>query len=521
MTRGSVRLWLAVLLLAVIPRSGQAQIFYPPREPQQAPPPVPSSPVRPWQNEPSLGNGGSAGGDVFYDPAAYPQAVPPSPSYLNAPPSAAPPQQQSPGTSGQPGAVPASTAPASDVQMPPPLFRTPLEVNWGPGFELRTKDDEFSFQIHNLTQLDMRLYDLPSGSIVKDTFTIPREWWIWSGHLTKRIEYFSAFAFGFDSTNVLDLFVNFHYDDRFQFKIGRYKTPFTYEFYTLPIQGLINPERSLFFNNFGLNRDIGAMLHGTVFDKHVDYALGVFNGTRNGFLDQNNAKDVAGYLNIKPFLTSDFKILENFNFGGSFNYGAQNATPIPFTLRTEVATTGNPILGIPFLSFNPGVLEQGQRLLWSMHAAYYYKRLSLISEWQSGIDSYSLGGFNDAIGVQSFYVQAGYFLTGEHVTFRNVVKPPRPFAPGKADSGFGAWELNSRVNYLDINRDIFTDGFADPTLWTNRVTTFDLGLNWYPLQGVKVAGLWEHTTFGDPVTFAPGATKSYANTFWTRVQLYF
>ncbi|MGH2031970.1 hypothetical protein, partial [Acinetobacter baumannii] len=79
------------------------------------------------------------------------------------------------------------------------------------------------------------------------------------------------------------------------------KTPFTYEFYDLPINGLPNPERSLFFNNFGLNRDLGVMAWGQLFDKRLDYAVGVFNGSRNGFIDTNDSKNVAAYVNFQPF----------------------------------------------------------------------------------------------------------------------------------------------------------------------------------------------------------------------------
>ena len=65
-------------------------------------------------------------------------------------------------------------------------------------------------------------------------------------------------------------------------RAGRFKTPFTYEFFVEPVQGLLSPERSVFFNNFGQNRDLGVMAFGRLFDKKLDYAVGIFNGTRNG-----------------------------------------------------------------------------------------------------------------------------------------------------------------------------------------------------------------------------------------------
>ena len=65
---------------------------------------------------------------------------------------------------------------------------------------------------------------------------------------------------------------------------GRFKTPFTYEFFVEPVQGLILPERSIFFNNFGQNRDLGIMAFGRLFNNTFDYATGIFNGNRNGYI---------------------------------------------------------------------------------------------------------------------------------------------------------------------------------------------------------------------------------------------
>ena len=63
------------------------------------------------------------------------------------------------------------------------------------------------------------------------------------------------------------------------------------------------PSASLFFNNFGLNRDIGLMAWGQMFDNRFDYAAAIVNGTRNGYVDSNDFKDFAGLINFRPFAT--------------------------------------------------------------------------------------------------------------------------------------------------------------------------------------------------------------------------
>ena len=47
---------------------------------------------------------------------------------------------------------------------------------------------------------------------------------------------------------------------------------------------------------------------------------------------------------------------------------------------------------VPFLILNRDVVERGDRLLGSVHAAYFYKGLSLIGEWQYGYGSYATAG---------------------------------------------------------------------------------------------------------------------------------
>ena len=421
---------------------------------------------------------------------------------------------------------PANPPPSPRFRMPPTTINSPLTGRFGPGFEVKTADDEFVLQFHNLTQVDGRFYQQGGQNPVHDTFAIPRQWWMFSGRITKPYEYFVSFQEGFDTLNLLDVFVNVHYDDRLQFKFGRFKTPFTYEFYTEPIQGLISPERSLFFNNFALNRSVGFMGWGRLFNQAapLDYAVGLFNNARNSYVDTSDGKNVLAYLNWRPFARWEDTPLENLSFGGSVQAGTQTNLPLPATLRTVVATSGNSVNGTPFLSFNSNVRESGPRAFWDLHAAWYYRQLSLIAEWQSGYQDYALAtslAARDRVGVESYYVQAGYFLTGETVAGRNVVKPLRDFDIRQGKVGPGAIELTARFNALELDKSVFGAGLADPNLWTNSLYTVDPGFNWYLNQYSKVSFLWQHAVFGQPVLYNAADRQKTTDLFLIRFQLYF
>jgi phosphate-selective porin OprO/OprP len=428
---------------------------------------------------------------------------------------------------GSAGLDPTAPAPAAKYNMPPAPRERKGKFGFGNGFELKSDDDEFVLQFHNLTQFDGRFYESPGTEVSRNTFGFPRVWFIFSGRLTKPLEYYLAVNEGFENLNLLDAYLNIHPRDEIQVKIGRYKTPFTYEFYSLPIQGLISPERSMFFNNYGLNRDLGIMVWGQLFDKKAEYATGIFNSNRNGFLNQNNNPAVAALVDARPFAFFGSETFDNLHVGGSVAFAQELNPPVPNVLRTNVPTVGPLSVSVPFLQFNPNVIGSGGLALWDLHAAWYYRQLSLIAEWQSGYETYAFTnnpeGSRTPIPVQSYYIQAGYFLTGETVQSRNVVEPLRPFTLKPGQWGPGAVELTARYNELRLGERVFTAGLADPRLWSNQAQLIDVGVNWTWTRNIKFYMGWQHALFGDPVQLRanPEQLQLTSDMFWFRTQIFF
>jgi len=273
--------------------------------------------------------------------------------------------------------------------------REPLKAVFGPGFELQSEDSEFQLQFHYFGQVDYRGYDQTNQDPVTSGFSFPRQRLYFTGRITKPIEYYVTINRTFGALDLFDAFINYHYDDRLMFKVGRFKTPFTYEFYAMSGQDFLVPERSLFTSNFGSSRQIGAMAWGQLWDKRIDYAAGMFNGNRLSFQDNNGNKDVIAYLNARPFGDDDGpSLLKNLNMGGSVDFGNQSGNPLPNIFRTSIAASNaNDAINIapPFLAFNRNVVESGYRSLWGAHVAYFYKQLTLMAEWGGGYASYARG----------------------------------------------------------------------------------------------------------------------------------
>src|SRR5262245_19699140 len=249
-----------------------------------------------------------------------------------------------------------------------------------------------------MTQLDARVYGQTGQNSAVNGFYNPRTRVYFEGHLTEPIQYEFSFQNTFDTVALLDAYVNFNYDERFQVRLGRFKTPFTYEWYRVHIWDTLAPERSLYATNYEGQRRFGLMGWGVLFDNTVEYAVGTFNTQRNTYQPFNNRQDVMAFVNYKPFSNEEAgSLLRDLQVGGSVDAGNENQPPVPAALRTASAPSGADVTSssagnsanLPFLGFNPGVIERGSRALWELHLAYYHGGLSLLGAWQGGYESYA------------------------------------------------------------------------------------------------------------------------------------
>lgn len=401
------------------------------------------------------------------------------------------------------------------------------------GFALESEDKEFELRVNGMVQLDARIYEQQDQSPVISDFNIPRARLYFGGRVTKPIEYQISFQRSTNNFDLLNAYINLHYDDRLQIRAGRFRVPYTYEWAKLSNWELLTPDRAPFPLNFGPNRMVGLMGFGSLFEKRVEYYVGIFNGPRNSYQDFNYAKDVASFLDFKPFLLWEESPLKNLSVGGSVLAGRQNNPPVPAQLRGSTPASqnflnsgqGDSLIAVPFLVFNNNVRERGDRALWALHSTYFYKGLSVLAEWESGHNDFALrrvGAPAVDLPVSGYHVQAGYLLTGETREKLDQVEPLHPFNLSHEKFGLGALELQARYSEIHVDRKVFTSGLADPDLWTDQAQFVDLGFNWYLNKYLRFTFDWQHGVFGDPVLYAPGpALQKTSDLFWMRLQVYF
>ncbi len=415
-------------------------------------------------------------------------------------------------------------------------IRLKTYYNYGrTGFGFATEDEELSLKFRILAQFDDKNF-LPSGEHpVTDGVYLNRARVYFDGYITRPIEYQVSLQQSYDTFNLLNCFVNFNYDKRLQFRVGRFKTPYTYEFYKINVWNLYAPERSIYNVNFALNRQLGGMFWGQLFRDRVEYAVGAFDGARNSYQPYKDTPDAIGFLNIKPFEpvsdpAAPLAFLRDLNFGGSGAWGNENNPLTPAVLRTSTnassagitSTSAVNSANVPFLAFNNNVTEKGPRALWELHTAYFYKGLTFMGAWDSGYESWAAGnGRPEHVPVNGYFVQAAYIITGETRTGVGVIDPLRRFDLRRGRFGLGAWEPTARFSDVSVGKQVFSGGLADPNLWTNQAYLVDVGVNWYLNKFVKVYFDWEHAIFGNPVSYAPGQFSKTNDLFWLRLQVWF
>ena len=439
-------------------------------------------------------------------------------------------------STGMPASAPSGAA-------APSLTAPGYSVDFKDGVLFKTNDGLFSLRVNNLLQVDYRDFahtagDTHTPTSLHDNFTVSREWLYFRGNVTEYLDYQTVIAAGAaasptgpSTVNLLDAYLDFNpfgadVKELFQFRVGRFKTPFLYQFYTLSPQDFISPELSMFGTNYLQNRQMGAMAHGKLFQQRLEYAAGMFNGAPNSYEVTFNNREAVLFLGYTPFLHNEGSIFQNLMLVGSYANGRQFGPAIPARLTTAVPAAGPPdnsLISPTFTTFAPAAIQNGPRTLWDLEVLWAYKSFNFYGEYDAGNVSYGLATDPTAqvpVSVSGWSAAATYFFTGEEITLnRRRVQPLRHY--NWKCGGCGALEGYARYSNLVLGSNVLTSHVASPLGNASGVNATDVGVNWYLNQYVKIVFDWQHGMFNAPVMLAPERAIKTEDMFWTRFQLYY
>jgi len=310
-----------------------------------------------------------------------------------------------------------------------------------------------------------------------------------------------------ESPKLKDGYLDVHYVPWARFRMGQFKVPFTWE-YLASHKYIDFAERSFAVDNMRFQgRDIGAMLHGKLYDNLLEYQIAVLNGTGENNRDNNDSKDIAGRLFARPLGKLEDSLFSSLYLGISGTFGDQNTDFSDLDFKT--------IPGTKFVDFASDTTHTGDRTRLGTEFLWPIGPASLKAEWmRMWLDDFELEPMKEDLDFSSWYISGSYLLTGEQKTLGRVV-PNNPFNPNTKT--WGAWELAARYSQFNSDDDLFDLGMAKGT---DQAEGFTLGLSWYLNELFRVTFNYEHADFDDDLVIG-GRTVDDEDAFIVQCQLEF
>lgn len=361
--------------------------------------------------------------------------------------------------------------------------QTVAHAEAGPdGFALGSDDGDWRLRFRGLVHFDGREFVDDSAPDTASEWLLRRVRPTLEGEFGSRVSFRIMPDFGAGETTLVDAFVVAALGRDLSLKVGKFKAPVGLE-RLQSANDLRLVERSV-VTDLLPNRDLGFELSSRA--GRAQWAIGLFNGVadgRSGDGDDDGNQEVAARLFIDAIDSDEMQL--GIGIGGTFGKTAgQPLVPLLSSYRTP-----GQIPAFLYRIGTDGTFADGERLRLSPQFYWYAGPFGLLGEWAAvSQDVRRIGTTFDRAAElrhEAWQLTAEWFVTGEAAGYRD---------PGNA----GAVQLAARVSELRIDDAAFDGGeasFANPALAAREVDTWALGVNWFPLPGVKATIAWHQSRF--------------------------
>lgn len=173
---------------------------------------------------------------------------------------------------------------------------TPILAGYDKNFFLQSPDQKFRLNITGYIQ-SMFIGTFVDNAPDTDTFRMRRARLKFAGFAgDPKLQFTLEYDFAFQ--RLLTTTLEYHATDAFKIRSGNYKVPYELES-IVSASNLQFIERSAITTYIGMldQRDLGFGLFGKLFNKKVEYDIGVFNGEGSNTTNKNNELRYAGRVN--------------------------------------------------------------------------------------------------------------------------------------------------------------------------------------------------------------------------------
>lgn len=383
---------------------------------------------------------------------------------------------------------------------------SPLIAGWDDGFVLRSADGDHELRLHGLLQAIGAGHD--SDAMRVDNFDLSRMRIVFEGRLDRHYVFAVESEFQSDGSELAEAWLGFEADEgRDRVMFGRMKEPFSLE--------EMMPRRHIDFVFFSaLNQFVPAEDHGITWMGRnragtLEYGLAAYNGT--GDDDLNDDKDVAARCVWLPWTDSAATEVPRdvLQFGLAATIGRADASLDGETVENEAKQE--------VFAFEPGFELDGRRTRLGFEAAWIHGPLAVYGEVMRIEQELATAGARDDAAIDGFWIATSWVMTGETKSWRGV-KPSEPMFGGHA--GRGAWQLAARFSQVDFDRAFVDLGAVQVADFPERISSIDLGVNWYMTDHAKVRAHVVHSIYDEPVDIG-GHSIDHETTLLVQYQLNF
>jgi phosphate-selective porin OprO/OprP len=351
-------------------------------------------------------------------------------------------------------------------------------VKWDNGFKVDSPDGEFKLKFGGRIQTDFT-FITSQDQVFKDNFDFTngvefrRARLFFEGTVYDNVIFKAQYDFAGGDADFKDVYMGFTSDEGdWQVRVGHQKEPFSL--------GELSSSKYLAFveralaNVFSPGRNIGVAFDGG--GDRWNWGAGWFYET-NDFGDtvSEDAQNYTGRVVYRPIwedggermLHIGLAATDKDTFGVSDQFRVR--TRFEFHAGDRPSDTGT--------FFTDGQRSINAELAGVMgpfwfSGEYFSSQIDRFDDQETGVGPTTEVDFDGA------YLQAGYYLTGEHRRYKarygvwDRQKPKSVFGKG----GKGAWEIAVRYSALDL---------SDQTIDAGELNSLTFALNWYPTPNTR------------------------------------